>query len=567
VLRPARYAPRSLLTLLALTCVPALQPALAAPGKPLGAPPATPAAPAVLPACTNAQLTGHGPDGPELAAHRKNPVPSLHYPFGTQPGGSWGLFLTLKVSETGQVVCYRMKDQYGKELPLNDQRRAVLEKIKAWRYLPFVQDGHPVATVLVEHINEEEQPQSHVPTPDGPLESLHLRLDRGLCSGVCAVYTVDVSGDGQVVYRGNDYVDVQGEHRYLVPVEQVAKLVQKLKTDDLWSLRPQYVSTIADAPRFILTMRIGSGQRQLVDYVGEEAGMPAAVTDFENEIDRVAHTEMWITLTRPGLEQLKKEGFDFHSKAGGELLARAVTGAREEGVLVELVNLGAPLGTLLDPDDRLESERSLTVLDQALLNGQGALADAMLSHGAMRGAGGKVDPHRLDVAFRAAIVGGRLALVQKIWDAGEGRRPSLTYTPAPERGGQAGRALPVTLLLQPEHSGEHPWEGLGIVKFLEAQGCDLKAANIEGITLLHVAATAPDLALIRYLLSKGLKDNPAPNGASVLASAQDEQTALLLLTSGTSHPPVGEAGKQYRDYIDAQHWNRVAAWLKAHAEQ
>jgi ankyrin repeat protein len=274
---------------------------------------------------------------------------------------------------------------------------------------------------------------------------------------------------------------------------------------------------------------------------------------------------MWITLTRAGLEQLKTEGFDFHSRAAGALLARAVIGARDEAVLLDLVSLGAPLGTELDPDERLPDEESLTLLDQALLNGQDALAGALLSRGALQ-KGGRLDPHRLDVAFRAAIIGGKLALVQKIWDAGQGRRPSLTYVELPGPGRNPGKPLPVSLLLSPERGTGKPWDGLAIVKWLEAQGCDVKAATSEGVTLLHVAVTASDLDMVRYLLSHGLKDTTAANGAPLLLSAHDEQTALLLLTSGTSHPLPGEGGRQYRRYVESQHWTRVAAWLKAHNE-
>jgi ankyrin repeat protein len=520
--------------------------------------------PPSLAACGPAALAGHAPEADEVASHRKAPLPSIHYPFGSAPpGGNWGLLLTLQVNESGQAVCYRAKDQYGKDQPLNEQRRAVIEQVKGGGYTPFIRNQHPVAAVLVEHILEDELPQSHVPVPDGPLESVHLRLDRGQCLGVCPVYTVDIGGDGQVIYRGADFVDVPGEHHYSVPSEDIAKLVQKLRTSELWSLRPQYVARITDAPRFILTMRIGTAQRQIVDYVGEQVGMPVAVADFEGELDRVARTEQWITLTRPALEQLKQEGFNFQSKAGGDLLARAVTGDRDEAMLLELVKLGAPITSPLDQDHRLRSEGTLSVLDMALLNGQPALADALISHGALT-SGGKPDRARLNTAFRAAIAGGRLSLVEKIWEAGGGTHPSLTYLDSPEPGSVPGKPTPVSLLLSPEHSEGHPWEGLAIVKWLEAQGCDLKASTPEGITLLHVAVTAPDLELTRYLLSRGVKDNPATSGTSVLQSAQDEDTALLLLTSGTTQPPAGAAAQQYRAYLDTQHWTRVAAWLKAH---
>lgn len=527
-------------------------------------------------------LTGHGVSAQELAAHRKQAVPSIHYSFGSHPEGGWGLFLTLKVNEAGKPVCYQAKDQYGTDIPLNAERRAVLEQVKDWQYAPFMQDQHPVAAVLVEHIGEEELPQRHLATPEGPAQSVRLRLDRGGCSGGCPVYSVEISGDGHVVYRGADFVDVMGEHHYSVPAEDVAALVQKLRAADLWSLRDEYVFYIEGAPPYGLSMRIGSARRDLLDYAGELAGMPQAVIDFENELDRVARTPMWIALTAPGVEQLKQEGFDFHSRSAGALLARAAAAQGDEAALLELVSLGAPLTSPVEPEERLPDEQSLTVLDEALLNGQGALVDALLSRGVLSHGGGRVDSHRLDIAFRAAIIGGQLAQVQKIWDAGDGRHPSLTYVEFPRMGHGPAMTLPVSLLLSPqrgqvgspggnkergqERDNPKPWEGLAIVKFLEAHGCDIKASTSDGINLLHVAVAASDVDMVSYLLSHGLKDTTAARGAPLLQNAHDEQTALLLLTSGTSHPLPGEAGKQYRTYIESQQWTRVAAWLTSHKE-
>jgi hypothetical protein len=529
-----------------------------------------PAARAAAPsACAPGQLAGYAPSDKEVAAHRKFTLPTLRYPFNTRPGGRWGLSLTLTVDDSGQITCYRMKDELGKDQVLNDQRGGLLEQLKDWRYTPFLQGKQKVNAVFSERINEEEAPREHVPLPEEPVEALHVHLDRGPCFGTCPVYSVDIAGDGKVIYTGLDYVDVLGEHRYEVPREDVARLLAKLRSSDLWSTRAQYRATVTDIPTFTLSIKLGQNEHRIGDYGGQMAGMPVAVTEFEEEVDTVGRTEKWVSFSGEALEHLKTEHFNFHSREAGDLLVRAVAGSHDEKAMIELVSLGAPINSTVGQDDRLRSQEEASLIEEALLNNLPALIDALIAHGALQ-IGGKLDQHRLDAAFRAAVVAGRLAQAQKIWGlGGDSQHPAITFLDPVLQGVGGGnrflgKPLPVTLLLSPARTEDHPWEGLQLVKWLEAQGCDLKVATPEGITLLNVAVTARDIELVRYLISEGVKDiGSGQQGETALQSAQDEEIALVLLQSGASTPRTGEAAKQYYTYAESRHWSKVTGWLQS----
>lgn len=522
----------------------------------------SPALAAVPSVCPAGPLTGYAPDDKEVAAHRRFKLPTLRYPFDTHLPGRWGVSLAVLVNAAGQVTCYRMKDELGKDQPLTDPRRTLLQQLKDWRYAPFTQGKLPVQAVFSEHIGEEEEPKEHVPLPAAPIETLRVRLEHGPCYGGCPSYSVEVSGDGHVTYTGVDYVDVLGEHPYQVPREDVAGLLPKLRAGDLWSMRPRYRAMATDIPAYTLVIRLGHDEHRIVDYGGSMVGMPAAVSDFEQAVDQAAHADKWVVFSGEALEHLKAEHFDFHSREAAELLTRAVADSRDEKALVELVSLGAPTDGRLGEDDRLQTVENVTLIEEALLNGFPALTDALIAKGALQ-SHGKLSQRKLDTAFQAAIVGGRLALVQKIWGLDPARHPALTYIDPQER--FPGKPLPVTLLLSPARNEDHPWEGLQLVKWLEAQGCDLKAASPEGITLLHVAATARDVQLVRYLITRGVKDpSSGQQQATALQSAQDEDIALLLLQSGASAPKSPQARAQYRSYAQSRHWSRVVSWLQAH---
>jgi hypothetical protein len=53
-------------------------------------------------------------------------------------------------------------------------------------------------------------------------------------------------------------------------------------------LDDRYEIRATDLPRYTVGIRIGAVTKTVVDYSGEEVGMPDAVTKIEEEIDAIA---------------------------------------------------------------------------------------------------------------------------------------------------------------------------------------------------------------------------------------------------------------------------------------
>lgn len=523
-----------------------------------------PAQSASVTVCGKKQLLAYVPDKNEVKAHRQSALPIISYPYGTQRDGGWGLHLTVRVDEAGQVICYSPKDQFDRDQPLNNERRAALG---ALRYAPFQRDGVAVSAIVTEQINEQELPEKHLPLPEVPLGKVHIALERTGCFGSCPSYKVDIYGDGRVVYKGGSYVDVEDEHAYRVPPEGVAQLVDSLRTKDIWSLRPSYRAAITDNPTYVLTMDMGGQVHRLEDYVGEMVGMPPAVSDFEDEVDKVARSNMWVNLSQEGVERLKAEGFRFDSQAGADLLARAVANddSHDDEAMLRLVELGAPISGA-SPSEPGFLPTPGPLIEAALKNHRAVLIDPLIARGALN-AGGRPDQGKIDAAFRAAIAGGRLALVRKIWEVrGDRPHPSLTFDDVSDDDKPIRKKSPVTLLLSHySYQKADGWEGLEIARWLAAQGCDIKAAAASGTTLLHIAAEAGDANFVRYLLDQGIDaSTPGEFGLPALGSAQDEDVALVLLEAGTDFARMDDSGRQFLRYAESMHWQRVVAWLTAH---
>jgi hypothetical protein len=532
--------------------------------QPLLAPPAQAAD---IAPCSKEQLLAFSPKPDEVETHRQFTLPFISYPFDTKMP-DWGFNLIVRIDESGRVVCFQMNDIFShKELPLNDQRRAFITALKDWRYLPFTRDGRAVAAIASEYIKERELPERHVPLPDVPLDQVTISLERQGCFGSCPGYKVTVRGNGRATYEGRGYVGVIGTHHYQMPPRDIAKLVESLRASDLWSLRPSYTAGITDNATYILTIDMGQQEHRLEDYVGQMAGMPSTVSDFEDEVDKAAGAKGWINLSEAAVAVLKAEHFNFASQAGADLLARAVRNedTHDDQAILSLISLGAPTEGSR-PSYGFEGRHG-ALIDEALKNRRVILIDPLIAKGALN-TGDKPDQHKIDAAFRASIVGGSLALVQKMWNIrGDEPHPSLKFNDVSDDEKHVHKRVAVTLVLSHPRYEKGPWDGLAIAQWLIAKGCEMKASKADGTTLLHIATQADDLEFVRYVLAQGFDaSTPGRFGLPALGSAENEDVALLLLQAGTDMSKMNDHGHSFRDYAEGQHWGRVIEWLETHGQ-
>jgi Domain of unknown function (DUF6438) len=514
-----------------------------------------------VPHCAPNQLAGIAPSSEETARHRRFELPVLEYPE-VDTTQDWGMPLTLLVDALGRVACYEVKSEFGQPRAMNDRRRDLIKATWAWRYEPFLRDGKPVAAVVSEEVYEERLPGRRRPLPDVPLDQVTISLRRTGCYGTCPAYGVQIQGDGTVIYEGLGFVDVMGKHHYTIPVAQVESLVTDLRRKDLWSMEDSYRARITDNPTYMLTLRMGDQTREIEDYVGSMVGMPQVVREFQDEVDRVGRTAEWTRLSVASVERLREEGFHFQSKEAGDLLVRAIVNEEgdDEQAMLKLIELGAPLHSGKATNSMPTTDES-TLFEQVLANHRTMLVEPLIAREALK-TDGKPDQYKIDAAFHAAIRGGRLALVQKIWNqAGDGARPSLFFVDEVEDDKQPIRTKsPVTLLLSRLY-GDKGWEGRQIAEWLARHGCDLKAHRANGDTLLHIAVDGEDIDFVHYLLAQGV-DVSAPGEFDLpaLGSTQSEDIALLLLESGSDWQ-MDDNGTGFLRYASDQHWGRVTAWI------
>jgi hypothetical protein len=288
--------------------------------------------------------------------------------------------------------------------------------------------------------------------------SVHIRLSRSACYGSCPVYTVEIAGDGTVAYEGGAYTVIPGRQQVKVPREAIEHLVGQFEAADFASLQPAYNASVTDMPAYTVSLSVDGQEHMVYDYVGREVGMPAAVTALEDEIDRVAGTDRWVSGTAETIGLLRAQGFDFHSEAAADLLADA---ARYEHMafLQGLLAEGAPLG------GQGSGRGSLPLLHA--VRGKAAIEAAVIDAALQRGT-------KPDLTQALGIAA----------QAGDAKRLQAVLA----RGGDASGRLtsgltPLMVALSPE-----------VIRLLAAAGADVNAVADNGATALRMAESE-DVAL------------------------------------------------------------------------
>lgn len=180
-----------------------------------------------------------------------------------------------------------------------DFREAAVAEAKTWTYQPFERNGKAVPARFNDYVRllpPEKLPEIHVTFPEiQDWNSLRMTLRRSACFGSCPIYSVEISGDGSVVFKGTGHVLATGEQYSQISHDAVVQIFEAFRQADYFSLENKYADPVTDNPTYITSISFDGHSKTVEDYVGEYAGMPHAVVELEMTIDRLTGTEQWIS--------------------------------------------------------------------------------------------------------------------------------------------------------------------------------------------------------------------------------------------------------------------------------
>jgi hypothetical protein len=275
----------------------------------------------------------------ELELHRRT------FPMKGIEGRTKQISLTLVISPQGDVVEAKPSGN-SEAMKFWPQ---VQGEVQRWKFLPFEKDGKAIAVSVEEYLNlspPERLPIRHAPAPNIHSNSkIEISLRRTGCFGACPSYMVTITTEG-ITYEGFSYVIARGKHRDSVDVDEVRTLAQKFVAADFYSMDERYSADVTDNPTYVLSITIDGQKKKVMDYVGSWVGMPAVVTDLEEDVDRLAGTLRWVDGVDGLVQALQAERFDFHTSDGQFMVKVAANRGRSDAVR-ELLRAGVPLEPIL----------------------------------------------------------------------------------------------------------------------------------------------------------------------------------------------------------------------------
>jgi hypothetical protein len=530
----------------------------------------TPAMAGVAPRpCTEADLSGvysaHGygfisaSDGkvPDLSEDEKdgtlvgffNDFPKIKYPYGSLK--KYGLSVNLVVGTNRRVTCASLAPYRDEGTPeMNPQRKAFLETVSDWRFLPFKLDGEavPVAAEII--VFEEEMPARHVDMPAGDPAQMTLSYDRH-ADRYGPSYHVELHGDGTAVFMTTDENDPLGPQVYHVDPKAVQGLLADAQAADFWSLRDLYREAPGDFPSNFnrISFTVAGVTKSVTLHEISDAGAPQDLGMLSQKIEKAANVDFWQEPTLATVDRLKVSGFDFTSERAGRLLLDWAGGyGIADEVPLALMQLGAPLRAKpYDRDDHPD------LLETALGRGRVEMARRLIAAGLLLDKDGKPDPDKVNRDFLAAIDSGDVAAIDLIAPFHPDMVAAAKWGHSPEK---------VSVLFRVHEIMAYPRPDLvPIAQRLVEMGADVKARDASGTTLLMYVNEA---AYVAFLLDHGVEINAVTEeGSTALAATRDQDIALLLLARGAD-PRLGQTPLGLRLRIKHERWHRVKAWLESH---
>ena len=202
--------------------------------------------------------------------------------------------LQLTVDSHGRVTSAKLRDEVDPRLLRYWMPAAAMAR--RWTFRPFIRDGRRVAATFAEDIPiyPPERPvarQIPFPSIDGSFE---ISMFRTPCFGTCPSYRVTIRSDGSVHYSGFEFVNAKGDRTRNVDPAAVRRLAEKARASNFFSLDDRYAYLVTDNPTTELVITVQGRSKRVSDYVGLAAGMPYAVKELEEEVDKLAKTEEWV---------------------------------------------------------------------------------------------------------------------------------------------------------------------------------------------------------------------------------------------------------------------------------
>jgi len=407
---------------------------------------------------------------------------------------------------------------------------------KQSKYQPFLLNGKPVRAVIHEVISivppERWSPQHQQFPLVQNWTSVRAKLVRRSCEP-CFSYSVEVRGNGQVLFNGSSSAMTPGRHYGWIGPESVKELLAEFRRSDYFSLQSTYVAPITDSQGALTSIEFDGRRKAVDDYVGILVGAPDVLELLEKRFDQIAGTDKWVKGNDHTVRALQAEHWNLEARNdNNEWLFRNAF-ERGPGELVDY---------LLDQPHLPQSILSCGLESEA---GRGDLARAR--HLLRMGANPNDSPCGTNgtTVLMRAVESDRADVVREVL----GRHPDVNTK---DRQGEAALALYLRRTSLRQHDG-------AILSLLLSAGADPNARGWTGETPLFAACFQP-IGIIQTLLKAGVDLNARDrDGRTPIMACDDERGMQALVDLGAEVQTAIEYARKHQQSEKAAFLRRASA--------
>lgn len=137
---------------------------------------------------------------------------------------------------------------------------------------------------------DERKSRSHDEVASTNHGIVEIGIERSGCLGTCPIYTFIAKSDGTVRYKGEHYVEREGEFTGTIPVQYFHQLAQFIRDSRYMDLEDGYTQMVTDSPT-TYTMVVMNGKRKTISNYAN-AG-PTKLWAIEQLIDALMAKTKW----------------------------------------------------------------------------------------------------------------------------------------------------------------------------------------------------------------------------------------------------------------------------------
>ncbi|HMQ46458.1 MAG TPA: DUF6438 domain-containing protein [Saprospiraceae bacterium] len=117
-----------------------------------------------------------------------------------------------------------------------------------------------------------------------------VEISKTPCFGRCPTYTFTLNGQGEATYNGRKFVELEGDHTRVFPIDTTNVAFATLIAADLWQYQDEYTAPVTDLPTTYLSFHHDGKSKRIKLY----AQYPQELEALVKELEALAFSKGWV---------------------------------------------------------------------------------------------------------------------------------------------------------------------------------------------------------------------------------------------------------------------------------